>query len=150
MKIRYQDLDGLIGALHTIGGTFTKIINHGGTEEAAQVPYKYGAKSAEIRRAAARNLRSLTPYAEEFTKVKNGLLAEVTDGRGTIERHEQQLMAKYNKQLNELQEKELDPQPLLIPINEADLDLDKNPIPPGVLAALASIEAPKAEPQGDS
>jgi hypothetical protein len=143
MKPTYQQVDELVAACTALGDTYNKTSQRGGQDYTDPVPYRFGAKSKDVRQAAAHNLRLLRPYQEEFTDQKNAMLMDVTEGKGHIERHEGELNARYNMKLRELQRTPVKDDLPLEHIAEADLNLEQNPIPPSVIATLAIIPAPK-------
>lgn len=150
MKPTYQQVNDLIAAYSHLGASTTKIIKEGNQDKAVAVPYKYGAKSLDVRRAAARNLRLLKPYAEEFGDLRNALLMEKTEGRGYIgddTEADKVLNAQFNMELRKLERQPIAEDLALVPIPEGDLDLANNPIPPFIVAVLAEIEDPTIAPQ---
>lgn len=142
MKPTYQQVNDLIAALNHLGASTTKIIKENGQDKAVAVPYKFGSKNLEVRRAAARNLRLLRPYAEEYSDLRNNLLMDLTEGRGHITDEEKGLNARFNLALGKLDRTAIGEEVVLLPIAEADLDLANNAIPPGLVAVLADLEAP--------
>lgn len=143
MKPTYQQVEELASACTALGDTYNKISQRGAQDYTDPVPYRFGAKSKEVRQAAAHNLRLLNPLRDEFNDLKNAALLEVTDGKGHIERHEGELNSKYNMKVRELQKTQVMQDLPLEHIAEADLNLEQNPIPPAVIAILAQITAPQ-------
>lgn len=141
MKPTYQQIEDLVHANTALGENYNKVIQSGGQDSVSPVPYRFGAKSKEVRQAAAHNLRVLRPLLEEYTDLKNSMLMEITEGRGHIERSEGGLSAKYNMKLRDLQRTAVKAELLLEPIAEEDLNLAQNPIPPHVVATLSLIVA---------
>jgi hypothetical protein len=148
MKPTYQQVEMLVPAYEGLGATFNKVIQSGGNETVEPVPYRFGSKSKQVRQAAAHNLRLLRPLNDEFIDQKNAALMEVTDGKGHIEKYEGELNAKYAMKVRELQRLQVKEDIALEYIAEEDLNLDQNPIPPGIIATLALI--PKPAPKSDA
>lgn len=140
MKPTYQQVEDLVKANAALGGTFNKVIQgSGGKETVEPVPYRFGAKSKEIRSAAAHNLRLLRPVAEQIADERNGLLLEMSGQTGHIPDSDGPLLAKYNLAERQLMKTPLKEDLALEPIAEEDLNLEQNPIPPAIVAILALI-----------
>lgn len=152
MTPTYHQVEQLVAACAALGATYNKVTQRGGVDNCDPVPYKFGSRSKEVRQAAAHNLRLLRPFEEEFNDQKNAALMEVTahkeDGQGAIEPHERALNAAYQMKVRAIQKTAIKQDLPLEHIAEADLNLEQNPIPPDVVAALAIIPAP--QPQTDA
>lgn len=154
MKPTYHQVELLVIACTALGGTYNKVTQRGGQDYCDPVPYRFGSASKAVRQAAAHNLRLLRPFEEEYNDQKNAALMEVTahkdEGKGAIEPHERALNAEYQMKVRALQKTQIKEDLPLEHIAEADLNLEQNPIPPDVVAALAIIPAPNQKPQTDA
>lgn len=142
MKPTYQQVDELVAALTALGATPNKVFQRGTQEFAEPVPYRFGAKSKEVRQAAAHNLRLLRPFQEERKDLQSALLLEISGNTGFIPDSDSEHIALYNLRERDLLKTCIKEDLPLEPIAEDDLNLEQNPIPPAVVAALAMIPVP--------
>lgn len=106
-----------------------------GTDKVIRVPYKF---AGSVRLTIARNMRALKEAFEDYDKARAALVRQhAPDGKEEIEPNTPEMKAFAEAHKN-LWDSELD-LPGVKEITEADLDLDKNTIPPTVLAGLFPV-----------
>lgn len=105
------------------------------------IPYAFGTdgKGGKIRYIIAKNTSILIREQEVFTKTKDALILELTNGLGTIKEDNIELINKLNVRLQPILDTVISVSGLRgIPLSE--LNLDENPnLLPSVLAPLMGL-----------
>ncbi len=125
----YQAFTALDGQTHVLKDEAAK------TEKAILVPYKFGGK---VRWNIAKNLSILKRHNEDFSKARDGLILELSDGTGSIDQEDGALISQLNAKLQELLAETTEVTGLLT-LTLDDLNLDTNPVPGSVLAVLSAL-----------
>ena len=127
MKIR--DILVLAQALQALDG-YMKIVKDGGTDKAVQVPYEF---SANVRFVLAKNINSISAVSRDFTTARDALVRQFSDN-GKIP---DSAMDAFDAAATEILDR--DEEVKLSLLSQKDLKLDRNPVPPSVLARLMPI-----------
>lgn len=138
-KITLEQADKVLTALNSLDG-HQKIVKDGGQEKVAIVEYEL---TGNTRKLIAKDIDILTPVVRRFGKVRQGLIKQYLgidtlpagDEFSKLSRSDEfkKLTDEIQKQLDAPIEEEVQK------INDVDLKLDANPIPPSILAALTPI-----------
>lgn len=130
MKMKISEASALLSALSALDG-YERVIKEGGNEKSVRDSYKLG----PARLTIARNIRALREVVEDFQRAQNALIIEESGGTGSVDpKTNPEGAARVAVEIQKMVETEH--AIALLPISEADLKLDVNPIPPSVLASL--------------
>jgi hypothetical protein len=134
MKIR--DALMLAQALQALDGNM-KIVKDGGQDKAIRVPYEF---SGNVRFAIAKNINAIAPVNRTFSDARNALVRQFSGGKEEVPAA---AMPGFDAAVAELLDR--DEEIETSPLSQLDLNLDKNPIPPSVVAGLMPLlEVPSA------
>ncbi len=125
----YQGFLSLDGQTHILKDEAAK------TEKATLVPYKFGGK---VRWNIAKNLSILKRHNEDFTKARDGLILELSNGKGTIDETDKDAITAANTKVQELLATDVEVSGLL-GLALDDLNLEANPIPGSIVALLMPL-----------
>jgi hypothetical protein len=128
MKIR--DILMLAQALQTLDG-YTKIVRDGGQDKPIHAPYEF---SGNVRFAIAKNINAIAPVNRAFSEARNALVRQFSSGGEEVPAA---AMPGFDAAVKELLDRDEDIQ--ILPLSQLDLNLDKNPIPPTVVAGLMPL-----------
>lgn len=137
MKLQNKIIQTVFEAHAALDGSDRVAEKAGGvdTDKVIRVPYKFGGAA---RLTIARNLRLLKDAFEDYDKARQGLVKQyAAEGKETVEPNTPEMEA-FLKAHAELWKAEVEVVGLK-PLTEVDLDLDKNTIPPTVLASLYPV-----------
>lgn len=141
LKLSCQVIIDLVNNLAALDGK-TRVIKDGEREQVVREPYKF---KPGLRSAIAKNVANLKAVADAYSKTKDGLIGQVTGGMTQIaEKHGETVNPDFQKQMadfqavNNLLLAEIH-EVRLVKIKESELNLEANPIPGTVIAALAPI-----------
>lgn len=124
-------------ALSALDGTPTVVKGENGVEKTVIVPYQF---SGKVRWGISKNLNVLKRVSEDFSKTRDALINEVSNGTGRIEPENEAAIKLLNSKVAEVFATEEDTKGLLsLPFD--GLNLDTNQIPVSILAALEPIIA---------
>lgn len=104
-------------------------------------PFKFGkdGKGGKVRWNIGKNKTILQAEADQFSKNKDKLISDLSNGGISIEADDTEAIAKLNKELESMLDVEIEVSGLL-DISLDDLNLDDNPqLSPSVLSALSDL-----------
>lgn len=128
MKLTYITAIECHGALSSLDGT-PKVIIDGGRETVVSVPMTF---TPNVRIAIARNICALRAEKDAFEQRRTELARQLANGGANVAPEH---MGEYVVAMNALSLMETEELPVTR-FTESDLNLEQNPIPPSVLAAL--------------
>lgn len=133
-KFTVREANELYAALSSLDGS-TVIVGKEDDQKAVTVPYRFGGKT---RWNLTKALSKFKVYADNFTKIRDDLINEISGGSGAIKPEDSESILKLNKELTAALEQEIEVNGVLS-IDLAELNLDDNQIPTVVLATLAPL-----------
>jgi hypothetical protein len=130
MKIR--EILTAAAALNALDG-YTKVVKDGGLDKAVTVPYEF---TANVRFSIAKNIAALGPVLRTFESSRKALIKQFSDGGNEVPAD---AMAAFSEAPSELLDR--DEEVSSAELSQADLNLERNPIPPSVIAGLMPLLA---------
>lgn len=137
MKLSVKTLIELHAALAALDGRFQIVkdsLTH--TDKVMMVPYKF--KSGKTRWRIAKNLNICKQHNEDFTKSRDSLIMEISEGIGVINEADKVKIQELNIKVQQILDTSLEVNGLLN-LSEDELDTEANDFPGTVLATLMPL-----------
>lgn len=125
-------------ALSSLEGTQTVVKSEDGkSDKVITVPYQF---SGKVRWNIAKGLTALKRVSEDFTKARDAVINEVSNGTGRIEQNDEVAVKALNDKIADIFASQENTTGLLsLPLE--GLNLDVNQISPAILSALEPVIA---------
>lgn len=125
-------------ALSSLEGTQTVVKSEDGkSDKVITVPYQF---SGKVRWNIAKGLTALKRVSEDFTKARDAVINEVSNGTGRIEQNDEVAVKALNDKIADIFASQENTSGLLsLPLE--GLNLDVNQISPAILSALEPVIA---------
>lgn len=136
MTLKLKEISELHAALLSLDG-YDRIARgaEGQPDQIVHEPYQLGGK---VRWNVAKNSGILKQLMDAYNVARNDLVKELSKDGKSIPATDTDALAKFTEEHQKIFEIDHEVSGLL-KFNEADLNLDKNPIPPSVLVALMPL-----------
>ena len=137
MKLKVRQILEIYAALQMLDG-YEKPVGKGDEQKTIRVSYQFSGKT---RKKIARNMTQLRIEVDEFSTASDALFRQLSGGKETLDpndKKEASQIGEFNRQKIEMMNEETDELKLKL-FTDDEFDLDKNPIPGTVYAALLPL-----------
>jgi hypothetical protein len=135
LKLTVREAQEVYAGLQNLD-TYQKVVKlEDSSEKVVNLTYSLGRKA---KWAIVKNLRKLKEVNDDFIKLRDDLIKNLSDGTGVIKEDEKEKIAKLTAELEGYLDEDADITGLLR-INLNDLNLDECPVPNAVLNLLYPI-----------